>query len=81
MQENKEINTIKVKQELDWYILLEYLESIKTFCPLFKDEKFREMYKEMRQYVEEKIDVPYEIVDTYVVVEQVKNDWYVDKFA
>ena len=70
MQENKGINTIKVKQELDWYILLEYLESIKTFCPLFRDEKFSKMYKEMRQYVEDKIDVPNEIVSMYVVVEQ-----------
>ena len=63
-------NTIKVKQELDWYILLEYLESIRTFCPLFRDEKFSKMFYEMRRYVEEKIDVPNEIVDTYVVVEQ-----------
>ena len=68
-ENNKEIYTIKVKQELDWYILLEYLESIRTFCPLFRDEKFSKMFCEMRQYVEEKIDVPNEIVDRYVLVE------------
>ena len=67
-------NTIKVKQELDWYILLEYLESIRSFRPLFKDEKFSAMYKEMWEYVGEKIDVPYEIVETYVVVEQVEKN-------
>ena len=67
-------NTIKVKQELDWYILLEYLESIRSFRPLLKDEKFSAMYKEMWEYVGEKIDVPYEIVETYVVVEQVEKN-------
>lgn len=67
-----DVETIKVKQELDWYILLEYLESIRTFCPLFKDEKFSKMFKEMRKYVEEQIDVPNEIVDKYVVVEHTK---------
>ena len=65
--------TIKVKQEIDWYILLEYLESIRTFCPLFEDKKFSKMFFEMRKYVEEIIDVPYEIVDTYVVVEHTPN--------
>ena len=63
-------NTIKVKKVLDWYILIEYLESIKTFLPLFGDEKFSKMYEEMRAYAEEQIDVPNDIIDTYVVVEQ-----------
>ena len=67
------VETIKVKQELDWYIVREYLESINTFCPLFKDEKFGKMFKEMRDYVEEQIDAPNEIVDTYVVVEHTKS--------
>ncbi|MDE6276096.1 MAG: hypothetical protein K2M75_06130 [Clostridia bacterium] len=66
---NYNVETIKVKQEMDWYIVLEYLESIRTFCPLFKDKKFSKMFEEMRQYVEEQIDVPNEIVDKYVVVE------------
>lgn len=65
-------DTIKVKQEIDWYIVLEYLESIRTFCPLFKDEKFSKMFFEMRKYVEERIDVPNEIVDSYVLVEYKK---------
>ena len=63
-------NIIKVKQEIDWYVVFEYLESVKTFRPLFRDEKFVKMFEEMYKYVEEKIDVPYNIVDTYVVVEQ-----------
>ncbi len=61
--------TIKVKQELDCYIVIEYLESIRTFCPLFEDKKFSKMLEEMRAYVEEKIEVPYEIVDKYVTLE------------
>ena len=66
------LETIKVKQELDWYIVLEYLESIRTFCPLFKDKKFSKMFEEMRKYVDEQIDVPNEIVDKYVIVECTK---------
>ncbi|MDE5654965.1 MAG: hypothetical protein K2I46_05085, partial [Clostridia bacterium] len=66
-------NIIKVKQELDWYILIEYLESIRTFCPLFEDKKFSEMFQEMRAYAEDKIDVPYEIVDRYVTLEYKSN--------
>ena len=64
--------TIKVKQELDWYIVLEYLESIRTFCPLFRDKKFSKMFEDMSKYVEKKIDVPNDIVDKYVVVEHTK---------
>ena len=68
------VDTIKVKKELDWYIVLEYLESIRTFCPLFKDKKFSKMFNEMRRYVEQQIDVPNEIVDKYVVVEHTKSN-------
>ena len=71
IQEQK-VEIVKVKKELDWYIVLEYLESIRTFCPLFEDKKFCKMFKEMRRYVEEQIDVPNEIVDQYVVVEHTK---------
>ena len=64
---------VKVKKELDWYIVFEYLESIKTFCSLFKDETFCKMVKEMSAYVEKKLDVPNEIINTYVVVEHTKS--------
>ncbi|MDE6275338.1 MAG: hypothetical protein K2M75_02235 [Clostridia bacterium] len=76
MQDNiqkQKVETVKVKKELDWYIVLEYLESIKTFCPLFQDEEFCKIFEEMREYVEEKIDVPNEIVDKYIVVEYIKS--------
>ncbi|MDE6472774.1 MAG: hypothetical protein K2L52_07065 [Clostridia bacterium] len=72
-ENNQESNIIKVKQELDWYILIEYLESIRTFCPLFEDKKFSKMFQEMRAYAEDKIDVPYEIVDRYVTLEYKSN--------
>ena len=71
IQEQK-VETIKVKQEIDWYVVSEYLESIRTFCPLFEDEKFSKMFEEMRKHVEEQIDVPNEIVDRYVMVEYAK---------
>ena len=67
--ENK---TIKVKQELSWHIAAAYLEHLETFCVLFKDEKFDRMFTELENYVNEKINVSNDIVETYVIVEHTK---------
>ena len=65
----KKDNIQIIKQELEWYIISEYLENIWNFRQLFKDEKFSKMYNEMKEYVEKKIEIPYEIIRYYVAVE------------
>ena len=70
--QEQNVETIKVKQELDWYIVLEYLDSIRGFLPLFRYEKFCKIFEEMWEYVNEQIEVPNEIVNKYVVVEHTK---------
>ncbi|MDE6361949.1 MAG: hypothetical protein K2N53_05030 [Clostridia bacterium] len=63
------MKTNKIKQELSWHIAAAYIEHLGTFCVLFRDKKFERMFTELEKYVSEKINVPNDIIETYVIVE------------
>lgn len=59
----------KVKQELSWHIVEEYLQHIETFIDVFRDEKFTNRFYKLLDYVTEKNSVSEDIEDIYVIVE------------
>lgn len=68
-------NTKKVKQELSWHIIAAYLEHIEIFNSLFRDKEFNQLFCALEKYVFDKINVPNDIADTYVIVEHTVDDY------
>ena len=62
---------IKVKQCPFWYFAWQYLQYLEDFYVIMEDKEFVRRYKQLKEYVEEKIELPGDgdILDAYMVVE------------
>lgn len=70
----KQEKIIKTKQDLVWYQILYYLEGI-TDTGAMCDKEFKNYFEQLMNYVTGQIELPSsdDIVNMYVVVEQVKS--------
>lgn len=62
--------TIKTKHELYWYIIEDYLYTISEIGVASKDETFKKLLKELRSYVDKKLELSGDIAEIYVTVVQ-----------
>ena len=74
MKNDKKI--IKTKQDFDWNLIFNLLQSFYNYTAIMKDQEFREQFDKIFNYVADKIDTPYEgnIKNYYVRVEQEVTD-------
>ena len=66
----------KTKLNLGWQHAIMYLEDMRGIAVLFNDEEFSNTFDALYNIVERHLKTPYsgEIVDYYVMVEQIVND-------
>ncbi|MCL2862111.1 MAG: hypothetical protein FWE22_06850 [Firmicutes bacterium] len=65
---------IITKHPYHWHYAVDYLEGLHVFCNLMKDEGFYSRFRELENYVSEKVRLPTDndSIDCYVIIEQEK---------
>lgn len=73
--DNKQSNTVSVKQSFDWNFASVYLQAMTGSAVLMRDKEFENKFYALLDCVERKIMLPDDVADieTYVVHEYKKN--------
>ena len=61
----------RVNQDFCWHYAETYIEGLRTCGNLMSDYKFRQAYLRLERVINEKIEIPYDIENSYVTVEYI----------